>query len=300
MMDKIRGIVFDIQKFCTYDGPGIRTSVFLKGCMMHCPWCHNPESMSPLPQLSFNKDKCINCMKCKEVCPMDVHHFTRGTNGSIDHIVDFKLCSTCGKCVKECPQDCLSIFGKRMTSEEVLNSVAKDKKYFDASGGGITVTGGEPTCQTLFLNSILEGAKKIGISTCIETNGVIGKEELNILVDLVDVFLVDYKATGDDCYALTGVSEDKIIDTLDFLEMKKARIILRCPIIPTVNDNEAHFRAIRNIREKYHSIESAEIMPYHSIGVSKWHSIGMPYSLENLKTATQEMKNKWTERIELQ
>jgi glycyl-radical enzyme activating protein len=285
------GIVFDIQKFCTYDGPGVRTSVFLKGCMMRCPWCHNPESIRPQPQMSFDKNKCANCEKCAAVCDKNVHTFIDGV-----HKVDFDKCIACGKCAEACAARAIRIFGREMSSDEVVKEVIKDKKYYDASGGGVTVTGGEPTMQFDFLCEILERCRENGISTCVETNGCISSQNLKKLVGLTDLFLLDYKATGEAHKRLTGVEERTVLDSLRLIEQCGGKVILRCPIIPGINDNDEHFEAIKKIKEQHKCILSCEIMAYHSTGVYKWHALGMDYSLENLKTASADMKAQWSRR----
>jgi pyruvate formate lyase activating enzyme len=285
------GIVFDIQRFSVYDGPGIRTSVFLKGCMMRCPWCHNPESLRPEPQLAFTADQCLMCGRCAAVCPEGVHTFGEG------HKVDFPRCKACGRCVAACPAGCLKIFGREMSAEQVMAYVLKDEKYYRGSGGGITVTGGEPTFQYDFLMELLRSARRSGLNTCIETNGIIDRERLLRLLPLVDLFLLDYKATGGGYPRFTLFDEKRVVDTLDILEANLARVVLRCPIIPGYNDTEEHFAAVRALRKKYRCIQAAEIMAYHSSALRKWRSLGMAYALEGLGSASKEQKELWEKKI---
>lgn len=289
------GIVFDIQKFCVYDGPGIRTSVFLKGCMMRCPWCHNPESLKKEPELSCDFSKCVSCGACSAVCPTGAHSF--GENG--EHRVDFSRCIACGRCVEQCPTGCLKIFGREMTAREVIDEVVKDKKYYQSSGGGVTFTGGEPTFQFEFLEELLALAREEELHVCLETNGVISPERLERLVPSVDLFLLDYKATGPDHKRLTGIEETSVLETLKTLNRKGKPVILRCPIIQGINDGEAHFEAIRQLRREFSCIQSAEIMAYHSSGLHKWKALGQAYSLEQLESATPEMKAAWEKKIQI-
>ncbi len=288
----MNGIVFDIQKFCVHDGPGIRTTVFLKGCMMNCLWCHNPEALSPKIQLSYDKEKCNMCGACSE-CKNNVHEFDDKT-----HKVNFKNCKGCGLCVELCPASALKLIGKKMNAKDVIKEVLKDKKYYESSSGGVTFSGGEATMQFDFLLELLKLSKENGISTALETNGVIEEEKLKILLEYVDLFLFDYKATNDTKHKeFTKVSKSKVLSTLDFLNQNNAKIILRCPIIPTYNDNEEHFKAIKDIKDKYQNIISVDIMGYHDIGRHKWEQIGLDYKLKDLKSATKEQKLIWEEKI---
>lgn len=288
----MKGIVFDIQKFCVHDGRGIRTTVFLKGCMMRCLWCHNPESLSPKIQLSYDKSKCSSCGSCK-VCPNNVHKIESNI-----HTVEFNKCNACGLCIDNCPNVALKLIGEEMSSEYVISEVLKDKKYYDSSGGGVTFSGGEATMQFEFLLELLKLSKENGISTALETNGIVSQEHLEKLIEYTDLFLFDYKVTNVENHKLfTNFDRDKVLDTLEILNKKNAEVVLRCPIIPTVNDNIEHFDAIKEISGKYKNITSVDIMPYHDIGRYKWEQIGLEYTLMNLKTVDKEVKQSWEEML---
>lgn len=283
------GIVFDIQKFSIHDGPGIRTTVFLKGCNIRCKWCHNPESFIKEPQLSYEKGNCVLCGECAQVCSQQVHSFSEGK-----HLVDFSKCIACGKCAESCMFQALKIFGKEMSSGEVVKEVLKDKKYYAASGGGITVSGGEPSVQFDFLVEILKKCREEGIHTCIETNGIMSSEKCQILSEYVDVFLLDYKATGEELYKrLTNASNRKILENLALLDRMGKEIVLRCPVIPGFNDQDEHFEKIKKLKQEYKHISKVEIMAYHSLGKFKWHSLGLDYGLEDMKDVTGEQKKEW-------
>lgn len=287
------GIVFDIQRFCVHDGPGIRTTVFLKGCNMRCKWCHNPESFRVEPELMYYADKCTACGGCK-VCPQDVHQFDR--NGV--HKILRESCTACGLCAEVCLQKALEVFGKRMTVEEVMETIRKDEKYYRSSCGGVTFSGGEATVQFLFLLELLAACRQEGYHVALETNGLVNREQLEQLIPMVDLFLFDYKLTdAGDHRRWTAVANEPILENLAFINQKKVETLLRCPIIPTVNDNAAHFAAIKQMQQRYPCITQVEIMPYHDIGKSKWNAIDMEYALHGIETVTGKQKKKWEELI---
>jgi pyruvate formate lyase activating enzyme len=286
-MDK--GIVFDIQKFSLHDGPGIRTTVFLKGCPLRCLWCHNPESQSFKVELSFKKDKCVMCGACEAVCASEVHKVTENS-----HTIDYSKCNVSGKCVVACAYDALKLYGKVMTVEEIISDVIKDIKYYEKSGGGITISGGEPLGQPTFTREILKAAQEKGIHTCIETTGYASKEVIAKLLPYVDLFLFDYKATDAVKHEeLTGVSNELILQNLQFIYEQGASIILRCPLIPGVNDLEEHLQGIVNMSEKYPRLKGIELLPYHDMGKGKYKELGREYTLGNIKNTSEEQKKKW-------
>lgn len=287
------GVVFDIQKFSMHDGPGIRTTVFLKGCNIRCLWCHNPESFIVAPQLSFNRENCSSCGACIRICPAGVHRMTEE-----GHQVDFSRCIACGTCIGECPRHCLKIFGKEMSSEEVFEEVKKDNIYYLSSGGGVTISGGEPTVQFEFLMEILRRCKESEIHTCVETNGIVSEHKFQKLAELVDMFLLDYKATGEERHKeLTGYTNQDMLHNLAYLASIGKPVLLRCPIIPGINDTEEHFQKIREWRQKYSNIKSVEIMAYHSLGKTKWDSLGKDYKLHEIGDTDATLKKRWEEKV---
>lgn len=264
------GIVFDISRGSLHDGPGIRTTVFFKGCPLRCKWCHNPESQSYEPQLSYNDSKCIRCKACEAVCPEKIHQFIDGR-----HNVDYSRCKLNQECIHKCPAGALSVIGKRMAAHEVMAEVLRDKKFYDKSGGGLTVSGGEPTAQLEFLLELLSMARHEGISTCIETCGYAKREAFEKVLPLADCFLYDYKLTDSEKHAeFTGVPNDLILSNLEYLNGEGASIILRCPIIPGVNNDEAHFKGIAEIFKRLPLIQEVQLMAYNNWGSSKNRNIG--------------------------
>ena len=283
------GVTFDINRFSLNDGPGIRTTVFLKGCYLKCEWCHNPESQSFKPQLLFNSEKCINCFECVKVCPTNAHKI-KGTK----HFVDWDLCELKGKCVAVCPSGALKIIGTNTDVDFLMSEVLKDKKYYDKTGGGITVSGGEPMAQFEFTKDILIASKKNGLNTVLDTCGYGEKDHYKEILPFVDLFLFDYKLTDKELHEkYTGVSNEDILGNLDLLVKNGASIILRCPIIPGINDNEDHFNGIKNIIKKYPQILSVELMPYHNMGRDKANRLGMEFKLPGIRNVDTSDKQKW-------
>lgn len=283
------GIVFGIQSFCVDDGPGIRTCVYLKGCNMRCQWCHNPESWSPHPETSYIEKKCTYCGRCARVCAA---HRISGTT----HQFYRASCNCGGKDAAACPTGALTRVGEPMEVEAVLDRVARDARYFRKSGGGMTVSGGEPMMQQEFLTSLLIGAKSRGIRTCIETNGAFPTKSYLQIMPMVDIFLMDYKITDDALHReLTGVSNRQVIENIETLSKSGAKLVIRCPIIPGVNDNETHFAAIARMSAEL-PVLGYEIMPYHALGVAKGDRVGRKiraYEVPGPETITQ-----WKETIQ--
>lgn len=292
----MQGTVFNIQRFSLHDGPGIRTTVFLKGCNLSCAWCHNPESFSCAPQLEVNTSKCISCGACAAACPKGLHQVDPKTG--VHHFA-LDACELCGACAKACPVHAIQTIGQLMTTEEVMAVVRRDLPYYARSGGGITVSGGEATMQYDFLCELLRLCKRESIHTCIETNGVLSKERLAALCALVDLFLVDFKHYDSVQHArYTGAPNEMVYESLALLCEQNKPVLLRCPIIPGINDCAAHFAAIRKIKQTHPNLTGVEVMPYHDIGVIKWKNIGKSYLMQDVTVPSKEQIAAWRAEVE--
>jgi len=286
-------LVFDIQPFSLHDGPGIRTTVFLKGCPMQCKWCSNPEGIDSEPTLSFQKSKCSNCLECVEICSTEALISVEG-----QLVVQHEKCNACGECIEVCPTDALKLYGYQATSQEIIDQVKKDKTFFKKSGGGITLTGGEVMMQPQFAKDILKLAKDDEINTCIETCGFARQKDYAAILDYVDIILFDYKITDPDEHKYyTGQSNEIILNNLKFLCENGAKIVLRIPIIPGINDTDEHFKALSYISNQYKSIEKVEVMPYHNWGEHKYQEIGLKKSDHKFETVSKEKVEQWVSRL---
>ena len=282
------GIIFNIQKFCLHDGDGIRTCVFLKGCPLRCIWCHNPESLDKAPNLSFNKQKCSSCGRCLLVCSARTIE-----NGNLK--IEREKCVKCGKCAETCLNDANEIIGKEMKASEVLDEVIKDKMFYDTSGGGLTVTGGEPSYQPDFTLELLTLAKGNGISLAIETCGIGPRDFYEKAVDLGATFLFDIKCIDPIRHKeLTGTDNAHIMSNLQFLMDRGADIIIRLPLVPHCNDSDEDIAKLSAfLNENKGRYRYAEIMPYHTLGIGKSEKLGTTSSYIH-DSATDEETSRWT------
>lgn len=250
-------MIFDIQRNSYVDGPGIRTTVFFKGCNLSCLWCHNPESHDPKPQMMFYKDKCKGCGKCKEVCP---YHLEK--------------CDLCGKCTLYCPVGARKICGKSYTVDEVLNEIIKDKSYYETSGGGVTFSGGECMLQIDFLCEILKKCKENGIHTAVDTAGFVPFDSFEKILPFTDLFLYDIKTLDTEKHKeYVGVDNALILDNLKKLFRAGASIYIRIPVIPGVNDSAEEMLKIKDFLSANGKPEKVELLPYHAMGENKYPAL---------------------------
>lgn len=292
MLSSTTATVFQIQKFCTDDGPGIRTTVFLKGCHLKCEWCHNPESHDALPILEYNDRLCSLCRRCEAVCPNHCHSFADGS-----HRIDRSFCISCGACERFCLSGAVRMCGKNMTAGEVLIKVMADKAFYDMSHGGITISGGEPLLQPDFVFALCKLARENGVHTCIETSGAVPFEILERMIPVVDLFLYDIKETDEKNHKrYIGISNLLPIENLRKLDNAGAKARLRCPIIPGVNDRPEHFKQLNNLFGSLNHATSIQLMPYHRLGQGKVERFSVA-DMAEFSTPTDDQILSWKNQI---
>ena len=267
----VTGILLDPKRFAVHDGPGVRTTFFLKGCPLKCIWCHNPESISPRPQMAYYAHKCINCGECAAGCPEKAHAFRGGT-----HEFDPSRCRVCGACEPVCLGGVMKLYGKRVSVEEAMEIARLDLAYYRESEGGVTLSGGEPLMQPEFSLAFLAALKREKIHTAFDTSCFGSREVLEEALPLVDLFLVDFKHADPEIHRqLTGRSNERILENLRFLSENGARIEIRIPFVPGCNDSVENLEAAGKILGSLRGILGVKLLPYHSLARTKYSSLGM-------------------------
>ena len=289
----MKGNVFAIERCSLHDGPGIRTTVFLKGCPLRCLWCHNPESMRFEPEIRFTAVKCTGCGKCAAACEAGCHRTDSGK-----HRFDRADCVRCGRCTEACPSGALEFAGREMTVDEVISTVLRDRAFFENSGGGMTLSGGEPLAQPDFARALLAAARAEGLHTCLDTSGGVAYEHLAAVAELVDLFLYDIKETDPARHAeFTGRDNRLILENLRRLDAGGAVTSLRCPIVPGYNDREDHLAALGELAESLEHVLEVQVMPFHPYGSHKSSQIGAQYALSDISAPDRETVDRWRSRI---
>jgi len=285
MPDERTGIVFNIQHYSIHDGPGIRTVVFLKGCPLACRWCCNPESMDRNPELGFRQSLCNGCGECVEVCPRNALSLNEEKTTLI---INRQLCVKCGRCVAACTRNALTIYGKRMTVSEVIGEVVKDLPFYRRSGGGVTVSGGEPCAHPSFLMGILKGCREAGIHTAIETSGYVNNLLFRRLIQEVELVIFDLKLIDSvKHYAVTGRKNERILKNARIVSESGRDVRFRMPLVPGINDDRENLHALADFLSGI-GRPSIELMPYHQFGRGKYAATGKQYMMGDQPAATRE------------
>ncbi|MCI7327783.1 glycyl-radical enzyme activating protein [Hornefia butyriciproducens] len=268
-----KGVVFDIQRFSVNDGPGIRSIVFLKGCPLACLWCCNPESQRIEPDVMYDQQKCIGCGKCAEVCRQNA---IGSQNASW---IDRTKCIGCGECATICPTGALTLKGETETVNEVIQVLKRDSHFFRKSGGGVTLSGGEPLMQWRFAKELLMACKAQGWDTAMETTGLGTQEAIDAVIPYVDLVLLDCKSTDSDVHRrVTGVNNEQIIANAHRIVSIAKETVVRVPTIPTVNASEEEFHRIAEYAKSL-NVDTVHILPYHTLGESKYAMLGKAYEM---------------------
>jgi len=276
----VNGKIINIMKYSIHDGPGIRTTVFFKGCPLNCLWCHNPESQGFGQELMYRPDRCIGCGQCLKICPNGA---VISMAGKLEYLRD--QCQACGACCRVCHAGVRELVVTTMSVSEVMAEIEKDLVFYDESGGGVTFSGGEALMQPVFLLEILKGCRKKEIHTAVETCGYVNLEYLQTMSDYVDLFLYDLKLMDRQKHqGVTGVPNELILNNLRWLAEHHPQVIVRVPIIPGINDDEENLSQIGNFVASLKRVAELHILPYHKAGEDKYQRLGLTYLLPDIQS----------------
>ena len=269
----VDGVLFDVKRYALHDGPGIRTTVFFKGCPLRCLWCHNPEGQSPFLELMVRPSRCLSdCHLCLERCPEAAisksGHFLR---------LDRRKCQTCGDCAEACPAEALLLAGRKLTVPQAAAEIFKDEAFHRQSGGGVTFSGGEPLMQASFLEGLLEECRRRDIHSALDTSGHVPWPTLESVRSKVDLFLYDLKMMDVEKHReLTGVTNLVILENLKRLVQEGSRVIVRLPLVKGLNDGRDHIEAAGEYLRGLNGVERVDLLSYHALGRSKYERLDRP------------------------
>ncbi len=280
----MNGIISDIKRMSVHDGPGIRTTLFLKGCPLRCLWCHNPENLTMMPSLSFTEKLCVGCGACQAVCPAHVHTVA-GEPDATDslHRLNHDACLHCGACVEECFPGALKLYGQTKEAAEVASLLLEDSVFFAESGGGVTFSGGEPLLQSAFLREVMTSLKEKGIHIAVDTCGEVPWQAFEDVLPFTDLFLYDIKHPDSAAHArATGRGNERILENLAALHACGKAVEIRTPVIPGYNDDPETLRQIGTLLAGYGNVTVWRLLPYHSMAKGKYEAIGLSYEMPEL------------------
>ncbi len=291
-----RGLIFDLQRFCLHDGPGVRSTVFFKGCPLACRWCHNPESLQPERQILVRTERCIACGQCVARCPEGL---PKPGAGRMAENID--RCRVCGECVAVCPTEARETAGREVAADELVRELLRDRIFFDDSEGGVTFSGGEPLLQAAFLREVLNACRRESLHTAVDTSGLAPRSELLAIAELTDLFLYDIKLVDSRRHReQTGVDNAVILSNLEALASSGARIWLRIPVISGVNDDVESLDAIAAMAARFPTVERVCLLPYHGIGEGKWKRMGSEQAVSSLSPPDPERMAQIAARFEIE
>ena len=286
------GTVFDMQRFSLHDGPGIRTIVFLKGCPLHCRWCSNPESQNSSPIVMYKKSDCFKCGRCISVCKVGAISFDNETH------INREKCTGCGECTNVCPSGALVLKGKTITIQQAIKELKKDATIFRRSGGGVTLSGGEPLVQHDFASQLLLACKSQGWSTAIETTGFGSSEAIEKVIPYVDTVLLDIKHIDPYTHKkFTGISNEVILKNAKRIS-QITKTVVRVPIIPGFNYSYKDIEDIAKFVKTLNNVDTIHLLPYHTFGENKYDLLGIEYTLDGLKRLSKEDLNEHKKIVE--
>ena len=289
-----KGVIFDIRKYSIHDGPGIRTTVFFKGCPLRCWWCHNPEGQDVEPELVYRKSRCLGCDECSKSCQREAISLVAQSIS-----VNREKCVPCNNCCRVCPSDALSIAGKQMTVKEILEEIEKDRTFYEESRGGVTFSGGEPLMQPDFLNALLNECKERAIHTAVNTCGFAQYEIIDRIRDKVDLFLYDIKTMDNRKHRkYTGASNEQILKNLKKLAESGSSIVISFPIIPGINDDDKNVTRTAEFISSLPNIQQVNLLPYHRAGIEKYKNLGKPYKLDKIQPPSNQRVKSVKEKME--
>ena len=278
------GEIFDIKHFAVHDGPGIRTTVFFKGCPLKCVWCHNPEGISTKRQLGFIEHKCVNCGNCSAVCPTDAHSMKNGI-----HVLDRSKCILCGKCTSECRANALLIYGKVTDANSLIKELVEDADFYRSSNGGVTLSGGECLIQADFCAELLRELKIRKIHTAVDTCGCVSRQAFDRVIEYTDLFLYDIKAIDEDVHIkCTGYSNKIILENLKYIDSKNKKTEIRYPYVPNYNSGQA--KKIAEFARSLKNIVKISVLPYHNYAASKYKSLSLKNTLPTTLPSDKELE----------
>ena len=290
----LQGLIFDIRRYSVHDGPGIRTTVFFKGCPLSCWWCHNPESQGREPFVYYNPDRCLGCQTCIQACPEGALSMTPDGVAT-----DASRCTLGGVCVQVCPAEARQMVGRRYSVAEVVAEIERDRLFHEQSGGGVTFSGGEPLQQWRFLNQVLDACGERGIHRAVDTTGFASPKVLLSVAERTDLFLYDIKTMNPELHReATGVPLQPILDNLVRLASARARIRIRIPLIPGINDNDENIERTGAFLADLPGIDAVHLLPFHRPAKSKHARFGMPWRLEDDREIPDERVQELTARLE--